>query len=135
MCVSSVFFVIKQQTAYDVCISDWSSDVCSSDLGDAARVAGVGLHRGRVEHVTGQHQGRIGGERVEEGGVRIGQQHHVGLVDAAPAGDAGTVEHLAVLEQRGFDDRLGEGDVVLRSEEHTSEIQSLMRISYAVVCL
>src|SRR3546814_7827582 len=30
---------------------------------------------------------------------------------------------------------IGDGEVVLRSEEHTSELQSLMRISYAVFCL
>ena len=41
---------------------------------DAARVAGVGLHRGRVEHVAGQHQGGIGGEGIEEGGVRVGSR-------------------------------------------------------------
>src|SRR3546814_6969381 len=32
-------------------------------------------------------------------------------------------------------DLIAEGDLVLRSEEHTSELQSLMRISYAVFCL
>src|SRR3546814_6844652 len=31
-CLLSLFFVFKQKTAYDVRISDWSSDVCSSDL-------------------------------------------------------------------------------------------------------
>src|SRR3546814_5669918 len=33
------------------------------------------------------------------------------------------------------DDRLGHSDDIARSEEHTSELQSLMRISYAVFCL
>src|SRR3546814_8989520 len=32
MCVCSVFFFFKQKTAYEMRISDWSSDVCSSDL-------------------------------------------------------------------------------------------------------
>src|SRR3546814_4819271 len=31
-CCGSVFFVFKQKTAYEMRISDWSSDVCSSDL-------------------------------------------------------------------------------------------------------
>src|SRR3546814_1827675 len=31
-----VFFFFKQKTAYEMCISDWSSDVCSSDLGESA---------------------------------------------------------------------------------------------------
>src|SRR3546814_3289475 len=35
------FFVFKQKTAYDVRISDWSSDVCSSDLGDASPEGGA----------------------------------------------------------------------------------------------
>src|SRR3546814_9208559 len=34
-----VFFFFKQKTAYEMRISDWSSDVCSSDLGDAEGVA------------------------------------------------------------------------------------------------
>src|SRR3546814_18347368 len=31
----TIFFLFKQKTAYEMRISDWSSDVCSSDLGDA----------------------------------------------------------------------------------------------------
>src|SRR3546814_8475183 len=38
----NVFFFFKQKTAYELRISDWSSDVCSSDLGDAV---GVGAAR------------------------------------------------------------------------------------------
>src|SRR3546814_7954349 len=47
MCVVSQFvFFFKQKTAYEMRISDWSSDVCSSDLGvaaihDAAHAAGL----------------------------------------------------------------------------------------------
>src|SRR3546814_5177753 len=37
-----VFFFFKQKTAYEMRISDWSSDVCSSDLGDHV-VAGKAL--------------------------------------------------------------------------------------------
>src|SRR3546814_1840304 len=33
MCVMCMFFFFKQKTAYEMRISDWSSDVCSSDLG------------------------------------------------------------------------------------------------------
>src|SRR3546814_18851122 len=42
-----VFFFFKQKTAYEMRISDWSSDVCSSDLGggDAALRGGHGLER------------------------------------------------------------------------------------------
>src|SRR3546814_8505499 len=46
--MSVVFFFFKQKTAYEMRISDWSSDVCSSDLGDAqvagnVRIAGLNL--------------------------------------------------------------------------------------------
>src|SRR3546814_10138893 len=36
--VSNVFFFFKQKTAYELRISDWSSDVCSSDLGRVAAI-------------------------------------------------------------------------------------------------
>src|SRR3546814_16819876 len=52
-CLSIVLF--KQETAYEVRISDWSSDVCSSDLDQAGGFAGPGAGRGcpaqhRVQH-------------------------------------------------------------------------------------
>src|SRR3546814_6434337 len=79
-------------------ISDWSSDVCSSDL----RIyAAIGLAAGDV--------GRAG-----DVGAGMMPWH-------APGAGAGF---------DGVDDRLRD-----RSEEHTSELQSLMRISYAVFCL
>src|SRR3546814_3629451 len=40
MCVLVVFFFFKQKTAYEMRISDWSSDVCSSDLPRVMRVGG-----------------------------------------------------------------------------------------------
>src|SRR3546814_7720061 len=46
MCLSCLFFFFKQKTAYELRISDWSSDVCSSDL-----------HLGGVEHDR-QRRGR-----------------------------------------------------------------------------
>src|SRR3546814_4823642 len=45
------FFFFKQKTAYEMRISDWSSDVCSSDLADL-----IGL---RVEYVAGQRLGTV----------------------------------------------------------------------------
>src|SRR3546814_10290659 len=91
-------------------ISDWSSDVCSSDLqglGDLVEVVAM----------FGQDAARIA----------------LGIVDDAtdflvdqPGGGVGNVLALG--------DRMAEEDL-FRSEEHTSELQSLMRISYAVFCL
>src|SRR3546814_17579421 len=61
------FFFFKQKTAYEMRISDWSSDVCSSDLSDrqdvavegVTGVAGADCHRDRLR------QGRQGGARQE----------------------------------------------------------------------
>src|SRR3546814_5462675 len=64
-----VFFFFKQKTAYEMRISDWSSDVCSSDLNDVERGCGG------IEADIAGHD-RSGRERIERG--RIGD-----LVDIA----------------------------------------------------
>src|SRR3546814_6845115 len=108
-------------------ISDWSSDVCASDL-----LVGVDrLHQIRRDH---DHQLSL----VALPPVRAEQRaehRHVAeprrlfdCVRAAVAEQPGDDEALARAE---FDRRLG----APRSEEQTSELQSLMRISYAVFCL
>src|SRR3546814_3254748 len=43
LCIVVVFFFFKQKTAYEMRISDWSSDVCSSDLWMAREMIGKGL--------------------------------------------------------------------------------------------
>src|SRR3546814_8429612 len=113
-------------------ISDWSSDVCSSVsavvdegglAGDAQGVLGIVAdhHHGEpalllelaheIQHLEPQ-------ARVERAEGLVEQQQRPVAPQAARQGDA-----LA----------LAAGE--LRSEEHTSELQSLMRISYAVFCL
>src|SRR3546814_12787860 len=42
MCLSVLFFFFKQKTAYEMRISDWSSDVCSSDLANGRSVTPAG---------------------------------------------------------------------------------------------
>src|SRR3546814_6453350 len=117
----SMIFDFKQKTAYEMRISDWSSDVCSSDLAlDAlakldAREAG---DRDRRAGVLGRRLEHLGDLGLAVDDVDLLQQHDL-LVELAQA----ALDHLG-------DDVLG-----LRSEEHTSELQSLMRISYAVLCL
>src|SRR3546814_942348 len=52
-----VFFFFKQKTAYEMRISDWSSDVCSSDLDDRDLVVGTTqAAAGRQTVFTRQHQ-------------------------------------------------------------------------------
>src|SRR3546814_319498 len=197
LCV--VFFFFKQKTAYEMRISDWSSDVCSSDLEDFVRDIGLlgldaqqrtvrrierrfpqllGIHlaqplvaadrealaavrEDRLEQFGGArdriglcvrrggnlalfaigrpgfdlggraaclHQssrariavGLFGGELVHTARFLDGEEARIDrmmIADPAPA----AFERIAAA----FD----------RSEEHTSELQSLMRISYAVFCL
>src|SRR3546814_8075900 len=88
-------------------ISDWSSDVCSSDLSFLQRSGA------RDRHILHLHAWLVATRHRRQ----ILQRPH--LVDRHRA-DAG---HFAI-EVRPC-----------RSEEHTSELQSLMRISYAVFCL
>src|SRR3546814_6858144 len=80
------FFLFKQKTAYEMRISDWSSDVCSSDLHDdhqhhrlGGRTVEVEADEAVVEHLVDQRVGRPGGaapgggvdgaEGVEEGEI------------------------------------------------------------------
>src|SRR3546814_1508507 len=94
-------------------ISDWSSDVCSSD-------------RPR----RGQHAVQVGG-RDRVAGRKRGQPPAQVLQFAHVAGPVVVPQAL----ERGLAEALGLRVEAHRSEEHTSELQSLMRISYAVFCL
>src|SRR3546814_1051648 len=95
-------------------ISDWSSDVCSSDL--AIRAAD---EVGRIPVVVGPHVVEI--EAAADG---------VQPLDLPPV-DA----DVEVFRRRDDDAEALLLRFLRRSEEHTSELQSLMRISYAVFCL
>src|SRR3546814_5838512 len=130
-------FVVKHKSAYYMRISDWSSAVCSPDLA-------VNPHR----IVRGQRQlaRQFAGN---DGALRPGVDDEVERPLAinvywqgdpprhVPAGgdDGGS----AIVALRVVGDRLwrrsGGPSQSHRSEEHTSELQSLMRISYAAFCL
>src|SRR3546814_7431374 len=116
-------------------ISDWSSDVCSSDLhapaaGRVDRVRLMGL--GDLDHADDR---LLADRMIEEAAVADLHRLHVVLrlmvAHAVPAADA-LADH--VVPRIGLGLALEE-PVGHRSEEHTSELQSLMRISYAVFCL
>src|SRR3546814_4255979 len=58
ICVSGLFlFLFKQKTAYAMRISDWSSDVCSSDLAEALAF-GTLIQEGYSVRLSGQDSGR-----------------------------------------------------------------------------
>src|SRR3546814_3297739 len=135
-------------------IIDWSSDVCSSDLveqrvdlrRERRHVLGVGQHRqvefGFMRGVAAEGLEQLvafkahvagAGEQPRSHGLhlRVGVQHAADVAEASV--------------QLGVEQRFGRRAVVAadrlavevddRSEEHTSELQSLMRTSYAVFCL
>src|SRR3546814_4958692 len=118
-------------------ISDWSSDVCSSDLNGFDFTALVAHDEPRVG-------GRVGGKAARHLlARRIADHHGVAALEAPlDGGDPRRQQRLALLQRlegAGVDpetaDRLQTAGNPARSEEHTSELQSLMRISYAVFCL
>src|SRR3546814_9375694 len=140
-----MFLFFQQTTAYDLRISDWSSDVCSSYLFHqfglpAARLAPAQVH-------AQQHLGpvlRLGttgaGLDVDERVVRIhlAGEHALEFqladlrLELAQIVDHRLGSLVISVGDRHFQQITGIGE---RSEEHTSELQSLMRISYAVFCL
>src|SRR3546814_1698439 len=101
-----------QKPAYEMRISDWSSDVCSSDL---------------AEH---QGAGAVDrpGDAERPGRQRHGKKQH-GIEQHLPLGRRLAGHHR---QHRHPGRRIV---AATRSEEHTSELQSLMRISYAAFCL
>src|SRR3546814_9982235 len=126
-------------------ISDWSSDVCSSDL-DNVKVAGVVV--GKVTSVSTDDGQAVVSMQIDDdhadlpkdssAAIRwrnlIGQRYvYLYPGDSAEAlQDGSTIERTtSVVDLGELFNRLGP----IRSEEHTSELQSLMRISYAVFCL
>src|SRR3546814_161160 len=188
------FFFFKQKTAYEMRISDWSSDVCSSDLEARHRSARMlrtalgdaiaeWLADPRVIEIMLNPDGRLWVDRLGEGIADSGQMmtaadgeriirlvaHHVGaeVHAAAPRVSAELPEggerfegllppvvmaptfaiRKPAIAVFSLDDYVaagimlaGEAEVLRaavrdRSDEHTSELKSLMRTSNAVFCL
>src|SRR3546814_5983183 len=68
------FFFFKQKTAYEMRISDWSSDVCSSDSGI---VLGVEIeNEGRADEIAQAHRPAIGHRQRDVGNVCAGVEGH-----------------------------------------------------------
>src|SRR3546814_9546243 len=116
-------------------ISDWSSDVCSSDL-PAFPVWSIrpNWREGvleRLEWLTDVLSSTIGVEQRRA--LRVSPRRYIEIT-VNPTGNERSFLDL-VLHKMGSDKWLFPLWWDQRSEEHTSELQSLMRISYAVFCL
>src|SRR3546814_8311144 len=149
------FFCFKQKTAYEMRISDWSSDVCSSDL-QAKAIAAVAAKAGLSELVRRFLGVTAANRRLFAiadiiAAFRALRRHHRGeaiaeVVSAVPLDDAQLAQLKSSLSSEaagnvvinakvdpdligGLVVKLG-SRMIDRSEEHTSELQSLMRISY-----
>src|SRR3546814_1897796 len=101
------FFFFKQKTAYEMRISDWSSDVCSSDLPEKTLQQVTLASRSRLSWCPPEYRDEY---------RRLTRAKMLPAAEARPI-----IEDMIAADAR--------------SEEHTSELQSLMRISYAVFCL
>src|SRR3546814_3230370 len=135
-------------------ISDWSSDVCSSDLLTATSTGQLDLGTTEVSGALVAHSN--GGAIVQGGALQVGGTTELdagtGDVALAHAGNdfVGAVDitggTVAITDANALTlgtvsagqltaTSTGRLDLGSRSEEHTSELQSLMRNSYAVFCL
>src|SRR3546814_7821603 len=128
-------------------ISDWSSDVCSSDLG----FEGFGQRRlaqlrsqcdlRQADDRNADFTGRAFGDAAvhRRGGIDHGVDRAVGvdqIADHAFVAASSAAFRAAIVLGLSSNSRNsgGKGLSQGRSEEHTSELQSLMRTSYAVFC-
>src|SRR3546814_2557673 len=108
------FFFSKQKTAYELRISDWSSDVCSSDL------AGGGRPATRIPATISASPATWN---------RCSASPRNSIASPAP------ISGITFIYCPVAADPISSTPRLKRSEEHTSELQSLMRISYAVFYL
>src|SRR3546814_10353687 len=135
-----MFFFFKQKTAYEMRISDWSSDVCSSDP-----------HRGMVGGAIKRYLENTGYTnlllRTSEA-LDLRNQQAVNdffamerpeYVFLAAAKVGGIMANNTYRADFIYDNLIMATNIIhaayQRSEEHTSELQSLMRTSYADFCL
>src|SRR3546814_7703611 len=124
-------------------ISDWSSDVCSSDLGERRqRLLAARQQRHDLQALArrARHDLQAGGQRILGFGelqVRpaAAEEAHEELLEVGVHRLEGRQEAFSSLAVQAGDALAQAGDgvhqVAARSEEHTSELQSLMRNSYA----
>src|SRR3546814_6166898 len=124
-----VFFFFKQKTAYEMRISDWSSDVCSSDLGGNHGQGGDGGGGGQADAAHPEvRKGHSFLPLWSGSGVRSGTGWMCPARIPRP---------MLWRRSHGYFYRPPRAPrpAPRRSEEQPSELQSLMRNSYAVICV
>src|SRR3546814_5628703 len=115
----TLLFCFNQKTAYEFRISDWSSDVCSSDLGSE-----------QVEEEIFQHPAEPWRP------IATPEQSTPGSSDGSWTCIAATLARKQFGAAGGAElPQAPSASLLSRSEELTYELQSPMRISYAVFCL
>src|SRR3546814_1934695 len=135
------FVFFKQKTAYEMRISDWSSDVCSSDLVVFEVIGGAD-----GPALILARQTLTAGKALVTANKAMIAHHGLGLAELAEKTDtplkyeaavAGGVPVIKAIREGASANEIARvygilnGTCNYRSEEHTSELQSLMRISYA----
>src|SRR3546814_8907446 len=105
-------------------ISDWSSDVCSSDLPSDESCPPSGP-------IACALSARVSRTRA----VLAAKDHAIVTTRDRPSGSTSVTLKRTASDVHRTKLRSKNVVISLRSEEHTSELQSLMRISYAVFCL
>src|SRR3546814_2788773 len=131
-CVKCAMLFFKQKTAYEMRISDWSSDVCSSDL-SSHRYSECASTISQCRHVRCCAEFSHGCRRsgfAHGSALRRYPRFPPSKSQSArpPKARVRSPQAPAGYPQTSRVD-------LFRSEEQTSELQSLMRISYAVFCL
>src|SRR3546814_6554720 len=127
-----------------MCISDWSSGLCSSDL-PITRIICTHFHPDHLG-LAGWLQERWNAPLwMTHGEWTFGRMLELEAAPKVPPEviafyqaigfDAGQIETLKTRGFGNFRKAVSPIPRAFRSEEHTSELQSLMRISYAVFCL
>src|SRR3546814_1841250 len=130
-------------------ISDWSSDVCSSDLPHRLRRGYAPRHRDRRRGRRVHPHRRCDRWLVEgdtlmpltnDDDIRalLASTRTIAMIGASDRPERDSNHVMAFLQQHGYRVLPVNPQITgehVRSEEHTSELQSLMRISYAVFCL
>src|SRR3546814_7556039 len=132
-------YCFKQKTAYEMRISDWRSDVCSTDLTTALMMAAYGGSEPVVRFLLESGaDATMQNLQKQDAADWARLKKHTSLADKLDELSTSVLAQRAARRKQNSPQGQaaasgGQAKTVdMRSEEHTSELQSLMRTSYAV---